>query len=146
MTRWWVQWAAGVDRIDGVVVDDEAIERHLLEVVTSDRFAGARDPDDDFRISLAGAQEKDAHHAHLQAAPWPGRWSAGRLQHLRGQRVAVPSLVQGVWLIHGKSSHLSRLRNWRMGGRRHADRKTRQRRHAGLRGSTCKPAGTMMRN
>ncbi|MCG1053469.1 type II toxin-antitoxin system HipA family toxin [Mycetohabitans sp. B5] len=51
---------SGVDRIDGVVVDDEAIERHLLELVTPDRFAGARDPDDDFRFSLAGAQEKDA--------------------------------------------------------------------------------------
>ena len=51
---------AGVDRIDGVVTDEEAVERHLLEVVSPDRFAAARDPDDDFRVSLAGAQEKDA--------------------------------------------------------------------------------------
>jgi serine/threonine-protein kinase HipA len=50
----------GVGHIDGVVVDEEAIERHLLEVVSPDRFTGAADPDDDFRISLAGAQEKDA--------------------------------------------------------------------------------------
>ncbi|TAL53969.1 type II toxin-antitoxin system HipA family toxin [Pandoraea sp.] len=59
---------SGVDVIDGVVVDDEAIERHLLEVATPDRFAGARDPDDDFRISLAGAQEKDAF------LWWGGKW------------------------------------------------------------------------
>lgn len=63
---------AGVDRIDGVVVDEEAIERHLLEVVTPDRFAGARDPDDDFRISLAGAQEKDAF------LWWNGQWMKRR--------------------------------------------------------------------
>ncbi len=50
----------GHERVEGVEVDDAAIERHLLEVVTPDRFGAARDPDDDFRISLAGAQEKDA--------------------------------------------------------------------------------------
>jgi serine/threonine-protein kinase HipA len=66
------QAPSGVDRIDGVVVDDEAIERHLLEVVTPDRFAGARDPDDDFRISLAGAQEKDAF------LWWDGKWMKPR--------------------------------------------------------------------
>lgn len=63
---------AGVGQIDGVVVDEEAIERHLLEVVTPDRFAGAKDPDDDFRISLAGAQEKDAF------LWWDGRWMKPR--------------------------------------------------------------------
>lgn len=49
----------GSDRIDGVPLDDEAIQRHLLDMVSPERFAG-QDPDDDFRISLAGAQEKDA--------------------------------------------------------------------------------------
>ncbi|NRO98290.1 type II toxin-antitoxin system HipA family toxin [Paraburkholderia sp. NMBU_R16] len=63
---------SGVERIDGVVTDDEAIERHLLEVVTPDRFAGAMDPDDDFRISLAGAQEKDAF------LWWDGKWMKPR--------------------------------------------------------------------
>ncbi|MHB1123185.1 MAG: type II toxin-antitoxin system HipA family toxin [Ramlibacter sp.] len=63
---------SGVGQIDGVVVDEEAIERHLLEVVTPDRFAGAKDPDDDFRISLAGAQEKDAF------LWWDGRWMKPR--------------------------------------------------------------------
>ncbi|HSW14376.1 MAG TPA: type II toxin-antitoxin system HipA family toxin [Solimonas sp.] len=62
---------AGVDHIDGVVVDEKAIERHLLEVVTPDRFAGAKDPDD-FRISLAGAQEKDAF------LWWGGKWMKPR--------------------------------------------------------------------
>jgi len=50
----------GHDRIEGVPVDDAAIERHLLQVVSPDRQGAASDPDDDFRISLAGAQEKDA--------------------------------------------------------------------------------------
>ena len=63
---------AGIDRINGVIVDEEAIERHLLEVVTPDRFAGAVDPDDDFRISLAGAQEKDAF------LWWDGKWMKPR--------------------------------------------------------------------
>ncbi len=61
----------GQDRVDGVEADEVAIERHLLEVVTPDRF-GARDPDDDFRISLAGAQEKDAF------LRWNGRWMKPR--------------------------------------------------------------------
>ncbi|WP_244129833.1 HipA N-terminal domain-containing protein [Burkholderia gladioli] len=54
----------GIDRIDGIALDEEAIE--------PDRFAGARDPDDDFRISLAGAQEKDAF------LWWNGRWMKPR--------------------------------------------------------------------
>lgn len=58
----------GIDRVDGVEVDEEAIERHLLEVVNPERFQGTRDPDDDFRISLAGAQEKDAF------LRWGGKW------------------------------------------------------------------------
>lgn len=62
----------GVDRTDGVVVDEAAIERHLLDVVTPERFAAARDPDDDFRISLAGAQEKDAF------LWWNGQWMKPR--------------------------------------------------------------------
>lgn len=64
---------AAIDQVDGVPVDDEAIERHLLEVVTPDRLGGGRrDPDDDFRISLAGAQEKDAF------LWWEGRWMKPR--------------------------------------------------------------------
>ena len=62
----------GYDQVGGVEVDEAAIERHLLEVVTPDRFGAARDPDDSFRISLAGAQEKDA-FLH-----WNGRWMKPR--------------------------------------------------------------------
>jgi serine/threonine-protein kinase HipA len=95
---------AGVDRIDGVVVDDEAIERHLLEVVAPDRFAGARDPDDDFRISLAGAQEKDAF------LWWNGKWMKPRgatptthifklpLGLVGGRRADFSTSVDNEWL------------------------------------------------
>ncbi|MEY4752136.1 MAG: hypothetical protein RIQ60_4350 [Pseudomonadota bacterium] len=62
----------GHERVEGVEVDDAAIERYLLEVVDPDRYGAARDPDDDFRISLAGAQEK---HAFLR---WNGRWMTPR--------------------------------------------------------------------
>jgi serine/threonine-protein kinase HipA len=58
----------GLDRVDGIPVDEEAIERHLLEVVNPDQYGASRDPDDDFRISLAGAQEKDAF------LRWNGKW------------------------------------------------------------------------
>jgi serine/threonine-protein kinase HipA len=94
----------GVERIDGVVVDEEAIERHLLEVVTPDRFAGARDPDDDFRISLAGAQEKDAF------LWWDGKWMKPRgatptthifklpLGLVGGRRADFSTSVDNEWL------------------------------------------------
>jgi len=62
----------GHERVEGVVVDEAAIERHLLEVVKPGRIGAARDPDDDFRISLAGAQEKDAF------LRWNGRWMKPR--------------------------------------------------------------------
>lgn len=62
----------GHDRVEGVEVNEAAIERHLLEVVAPERFGTARDPDDDFRISLAGAQEKDAF------LRWNGRWMKPR--------------------------------------------------------------------
>lgn len=51
---------AGIASIDGIDVDEEAIERHLLDAVNPDRHGAPHDSDDDFRISLAGAQEKDA--------------------------------------------------------------------------------------
>jgi serine/threonine-protein kinase HipA len=62
----------GIERVDGVVLDDEAIERHLLETVAPGRFGNSIDPDDDFRISLAGAQEKDAF------LRWNGQWMKPR--------------------------------------------------------------------
>jgi serine/threonine-protein kinase HipA len=58
----------GFDQIDSTRAGDEDIERHLIETVAPDAFPTARDPDDDFRISLAGAQEKTAF------LRWNGRW------------------------------------------------------------------------
>jgi serine/threonine-protein kinase HipA len=48
------------NRIDGVPLSEENIERHLIEGISSQAFAAGRDPDADFRISLAGTQEKTA--------------------------------------------------------------------------------------
>jgi serine/threonine-protein kinase HipA len=58
----------GIAKVNGVVVDEDDIERHLLEVMNAERHGAPEDPDDDFRISLAGAQEK---HAFLR---WNGKW------------------------------------------------------------------------
>ncbi|WP_426175732.1 type II toxin-antitoxin system HipA family toxin [Massilia sp. TWR1-2-2] len=62
----------GLAEVDGIAVDEDAIERHLLEVVNPDRYGAPKDPDDDFRISLAGAQEKDAF------LWWDGKWMKPR--------------------------------------------------------------------
>lgn len=62
----------GLAQVEGEAVDEEAIERHLLEVVNLERHGAPEDPDDDFRISLAGAQEK---HAFLR---WDGKWMKPR--------------------------------------------------------------------
>jgi len=61
-----------VDQVQAVRVDDESIERHLLSVVNPDKFDASGDPNDDFRISLAGAQEKDAY------LWWNGAWHKPR--------------------------------------------------------------------
>lgn len=62
----------GLAQVEGIVVDEDAIERHLLEVVNLERHGASEDPDDDFRISLAGAQEKDAF------LWWDGKWMKPR--------------------------------------------------------------------
>lgn len=57
----------GVDRLEGVPLSEEDIERHLVEAVMPKAFGAGHDSDDDFRISLAGAQEKTAllrHEGH----------------------------------------------------------------------------------
>ncbi|MFM0660439.1 type II toxin-antitoxin system HipA family toxin [Paraburkholderia sediminicola] len=50
---------AGVERIEGTPLSDSEIEAMLARTVSSPAL-GARDEADDFRISLAGAQEKTA--------------------------------------------------------------------------------------
>jgi len=88
----------GLAQVDGLALDEEDIERHLLEVVSSWRHGATDDADDDFRISLAGAQEKNAFlrwdgkwmkprgatptNAHLQAPDRDGRREKSRRQHL----------------------------------------------------------------
>ncbi|HEX7934816.1 MAG TPA: type II toxin-antitoxin system HipA family toxin [Paraburkholderia sp.] len=62
----------GFDRIEGIPLSEEAIERHLIETVTPRAFGASGDPDADFRISLAGAQEKTAF------LWWDGQWQVPR--------------------------------------------------------------------
>jgi len=50
----------GFDRVEGKPLAEADIERHLVEVVAPGRFGAVHNPDDDLRISLAGAQEKTA--------------------------------------------------------------------------------------
>ncbi|MGF6598572.1 serine/threonine-protein kinase HipA [Paraburkholderia sp. GAS448] len=57
----------GFDRVEGTAMSEEDIER-LLERTVSVQGPGAAASDDDFRISLAGAQEKTALLRHH------GRW------------------------------------------------------------------------
>ncbi len=95
----------GLDRVEGLVVDEEAIERHLQALVSpNDGFARGQDPDDDFRISLAGAQEKDAF------TQWNGQWLKPRgttptthifklpLGMVGGRRADFSTSVDNEWL------------------------------------------------
>ncbi len=50
----------GFDRIEGVPLDDKEVEQYLLRVVTPAGFGSQDVDEDEFRISLAGAQEKTA--------------------------------------------------------------------------------------
>lgn len=56
------------DQIEGTPLTVEDIDRHLVETVAPGGFAAARDPDADFRVSIAGAQEKTAF------LWWDGKW------------------------------------------------------------------------
>lgn len=66
------EFPEGFDRMEGVVLTEEDIERRLHQVVSPAGFAQGQNPDDDLRISLAGAQEKTA-FLH-----WNGKWLAPR--------------------------------------------------------------------
>lgn len=57
----------GFDRIEGEPLDDEAVAALLRRTVTGLPF-GKQEPEHDFRISIAGAQEKTALLRHQ------GRW------------------------------------------------------------------------
>jgi serine/threonine-protein kinase HipA len=59
---------ARYDQVEGTPLSDEEVERHLLNTVSDEKFNAGHIPEDDFRISLAGAQEKDAF------LRWKGQW------------------------------------------------------------------------
>lgn len=94
----------GFDRIEGVPLSEEDIERHLIETVAPQAFAAGRDPDADFRISLAGAQEKTAF------LWWGEQWLAPRgatptshifklpLGLMGGRRADFSTSVDNEWL------------------------------------------------
>ena len=94
----------GFDHIEGVPLSEEGIERHLIATVSSQAFAASRDLDADFRISLAGAQEKTAFLG------WDGQWLAPRgatptshifklpLGLMGGRRAAFSTSVDNEWL------------------------------------------------
>ena len=56
------------EKIEGTPLTEEDIERYLDETTAPGGFAAARDPDADFRVSIAGAQEKTAF------LRWNGKW------------------------------------------------------------------------
>lgn len=92
------------DRIEAVPLTEGDIERHLIETVSPQPFAVGRDPDVDFRISLAGAQEKTAF------LRWGGQWLAPRgatptshifklpLGLMGGRRADFSTSVDNEWL------------------------------------------------
>jgi len=55
-------------RVEGTALSDEDIERHLTQLTAPRRFGAATDHEDDFRISIAGAQEKTA------LCRWRDKW------------------------------------------------------------------------
>jgi len=91
------------NRIEGVPLSEEDIQRHLIETVAP-RMIGAATPDADFRISLAGAQEKTAFLL------WDGQWLAPRgatptshifklpLGLMGGRQVDFRTSVDNEWL------------------------------------------------
>lgn len=62
----------GVETVQAEPLSEQDIERHLVDAVSPQKFGAAREPDDDFRISLAGAQEKAAF------VRWGGQWCRPR--------------------------------------------------------------------
>ena len=94
----------GFDHVEGVPLSEEDIERHLIETVSPHAFGASGDPDADFHISLAGAQEKTAF------LWWDGQWLAPRgatptshifklpLGLMGGRRADFSTSVDNEWL------------------------------------------------
>lgn len=94
----------GFDRIEGTVLDDEAVEQYLSRVVAPAAL-GMQDADeDDFRLSLAGAQEKTALLRHK--GQWLRPHGATPTTHILklplglvgNGRVDLSSSVENEWL------------------------------------------------
>jgi serine/threonine-protein kinase HipA len=86
----------GPGLVDGIAVDDEAVEQHLLDAVSPGHYGAMQDPDDDFRISLAGAQEKDAF------LWWDGKW-----QKPRGTTPTTHIFKLPIGLVGGRKADFS---------------------------------------
>lgn len=95
---------SGFDRIEGTALSDEAVEQHLMRV-TSPAALGAQDADEeDFRLSLAGAQEKTALLRH--GGQWLRPHGATPTTHILklplglvgNGRVDLSSSVENEWL------------------------------------------------
>lgn len=92
------------DRVEGVPLSEDDIERRLIETVSPPASAADRDSDADFRVSLAGAQEKTAF------LWWGGQWLAPRratptshifelpLGLMGGRRADFRTSVDNEWL------------------------------------------------
>ena len=94
----------GFDRIEGSVLDDEAVEQYLSRAVAPAAL-GMQDADeDDFRLSLAGAQEKTALLRHK--GQWLRPHGATPTTHILklplglvgNGRVDLSSSVENEWL------------------------------------------------
>jgi serine/threonine-protein kinase HipA len=80
----------------GVALDEAAIERHLLDVVGARKPGALPGPDDDFRIALAGAQEKDAF-----------LWADGKWHKPRGATPTTHIFKLPMGLVGGRGADFS---------------------------------------
>lgn len=81
---------------EAVVLDEDAIERHLLDVVGARPPGALPGPVDDFRIALAGAQEKDAF-----------LWSDGKWHKPRGATPTTHIFKLPMGLVGGRGADFS---------------------------------------
>lgn len=83
-------------RVDGVVFDEDAIERHLLEAVCPGQCGMMGEANEDFQFALAGAQEKDAF------LWWDGKW-----QKPRGSTPTTHIFKLPMGLVGGRNADFS---------------------------------------
>lgn len=86
----------GPQVVDGVALSEANVERYLLECTSDKRFNAGLEADDDFRISLAGAQEKSA------LLRWNGQWMKPR-----GTTPTTHILKMPLGLVGGRQADFS---------------------------------------